>query len=64
MMFFWKIGPSFNRNPSPETLACSSSQMRSSGQLSTESFGSHWKYIRWISGERVLTRAKPRGLWA
>ena len=39
MMPFWKIAPSLSRKPSPATRACSSSQMRSSGQLSTESFG-------------------------
>ena len=60
-MFFWKILPSVICQPSAvSTRACSSAQMRSSDQFSTESFGSHWKYMRWMFGERVLTSAKPR----
>src|SRR5713226_4142833 len=46
-MFFWKIRPSVICQPSSvSTRAWSSDQMRSSDQASTESFGSHWKYMR------------------
>ena len=60
-MFFWKIRPSFRRNPSsPATRACSSVQIRSSDQAFTSSAGSHWKYMRCTSGVRLLISAKPR----
>ncbi len=59
-MLFWKILPSVSVQSSVSRRACISSQIRSSDQFSTLSLGSHWKYRRWISGERVLTREKPR----
>jgi hypothetical protein len=34
--------------------------MRSSDHGSIFSLGEHWKYIRWMSGDRVLTSTKPR----
>lgn len=39
-------GPSFSSKPLPLTRLRNASQIRSSLQLFTSSFGSHWKYIR------------------
>ena len=61
MMPFWKIGPASSAQPSlVASRACSSVQMRSSGQF-VDRVGRIALKIQALNfGERVLTSAKPR----